>query len=163
MSNWTEIVREHGPMAYATAWRILGHAQDAEDAVQDALMETLRRFQSGSAENWGGWIRTAVTCRAIDRLRRRRASYTTSEEIAGDMEGQPEHAAQVEELRNWLRSTIAELPERQAQVFSMRCFAEMSNTEIARELSLSTQAVGVALHKARKTIAQKHSQQFIDR
>ncbi|HBI42561.1 MAG TPA: hypothetical protein DDY78_06840, partial [Planctomycetales bacterium] len=34
-TDWDRIVREHGPMVYGTAWRILGCAADAEDVVQD--------------------------------------------------------------------------------------------------------------------------------
>ena len=37
MTDWDRIVREHGPMVFGTAWRILGHVADTEDvqAVND--------------------------------------------------------------------------------------------------------------------------------
>ena len=53
------------------------------------------------------------------------------------------------ELADRLRWAIAELSDREASVFSLRYFGEMANSEIARTLGISTDAVGVALHKAR--------------
>ena len=38
-TDWDRIVREHGPMVYGTAWRILGRAADAEDVVQDVFLQ----------------------------------------------------------------------------------------------------------------------------
>jgi hypothetical protein len=33
VTDWNRIVREHGPLVFGTAWRILGHAADTEDVV----------------------------------------------------------------------------------------------------------------------------------
>ena len=62
---------------------------------------------------------------------------------------QPERAAIERELAERLRAAVAQLPDREASVFSLRYFGEMSNTEIAETLEISADAVGVALHKAR--------------
>jgi len=56
------------------------------------------------------------------------------------------------ELAERLRWAIAELSDREASVFSLRYFGEMANSEIARTLGISTDAVGVALHQARKRL-----------
>ncbi len=37
MADLDRLVREHGPMLYGVAWRILGQVQDAEDVVQEAV------------------------------------------------------------------------------------------------------------------------------
>ena len=65
---------------------------------------------------------------------------------------QPECAAAERELAERLRAAVAQLPDRQASVFSLRYFGEMSNAEIAAALRISTDAVGVALHKARSRL-----------
>jgi len=56
------------------------------------------------------------------------------------------------ELADRLRWAVAELPDREAGVFSLHYFGEMTNSDIAETLGISTDAVGVALHKARKRL-----------
>lgn len=153
LTNWATQIREHGPLAYRTAWRILGHAQDTEDVVQEAFVEMFRIGLQREILNWAGLLRTTVTCRALDRLRKNRKFSPLPDDLASRPGDSPDHAAESAELVAWLRSAIAELPPRQAEVFSLRHFAEMSNGEIAAALKISPEAVAVALNKARTTLA----------
>jgi RNA polymerase sigma-70 factor (ECF subfamily) len=155
--DWELIVRTHGPMAFDTAWRLLGHAADTEDAVQEALLDAFRLHGRQAVGNWGGLLRRLAVRRAIDRLRKRRVADTSPPEPL-DFEPpspeseQPESVALQRELADRLRWAVASLPDREACVFSLRCFGEMANAEIAATLGISTDAVGVALHKARKKL-----------
>ncbi|MHC4086061.1 MAG: RNA polymerase sigma factor [Planctomycetota bacterium] len=149
MTNWESIVREHGPMAFDTAWRILGNVADTEDAVQEALLGAFRLHQQQAVTNWGGLLRHLSIRRALDRLRKRKPILLLTDESLSPCGSQPEQAAAVRELADRLRAALAKLPRREATVFSMRYFGEMSNTEIAETLHISADAVGVALHKAR--------------
>src|SRR5712692_6288546 len=72
VTDWERIVREHGPMVFGTAWRILGHAADTEDVVQDVFLEVFRLRADGSVRNWAGYLRKMAACRALDRLRQKR-------------------------------------------------------------------------------------------
>lgn len=153
MINWSQFVSEHGPMVYRTAWRILGHVEDTEDVVQETLMEALRAWRRGKIRNHGGFLRRVSTHRALDRLRRRRRTAPLAENIEARDGEAPSHSAELEEMTDRLRRLLTEIPMRQAQVFSMRCFAEMSNPEIAAALKVSVDAVAVAFHKARKALA----------
>ena len=155
MPDWVSIVREHGPMTYQTAWRILGNVHDTEDAVQDALLEALRAYRSREVHNWGGLLRQAVTRRALDRLRKRRNVTVVSATACSSKDEQPDAIAEAKELSAWLREILAQLPQRQAEVFSLRYFGEMTNPDIAATLHISVEAVAVALHKARNSIAKK--------
>ena len=56
------------------------------------------------------------------------------------------------ELADRLRWAVAELPDRESGVFSLHYFGEMANSDIAQTLGISADAVGVALHKARKRL-----------
>ena len=42
MTDWDRIVREHGPLVFGTAWRILGHVADTEDVVQEVFLQVYR-------------------------------------------------------------------------------------------------------------------------
>jgi RNA polymerase sigma-70 factor (ECF subfamily) len=100
-------------------------------------------------------MRHLATLRAIDRLRKRRKATLVpigTFEVTAPESQQPESVAAERELAERLRWAIAELPDREASVFSLRYFGEMANSEIAGMLGISTDAVGVALHKARKRL-----------
>lgn len=140
-------------MAYRTAWRILGHVEDTEDVVQETLLELLRAMRRGEIQNCGGFIRRVVTHRALDRLRRRRRNARLSDDVEAREVEQPSRIAETREMALRLRNALSTLPRRQAQVLSMRCFAEMSNPEIARALNIRVEAVAVAYHKARRALA----------
>jgi RNA polymerase sigma factor (sigma-70 family) len=61
----------------------------------------------------------------------------------------PEATAVAAERATLLRRTLAQLSRREAEVFSLRYFGELSNPDIADMLGITTGAVKVALHKAR--------------
>ena len=153
--DWESIVRTHTPLAFDVAWRLLGHAADTEDVVQEVLLDAFRLRSRQPVGQWGALVRNLATRRAIDRLRKRRTatlvSLETFEVIAPESE-QPEFVAAERELAERLRWAIAELSDREASVFSLHYFGEMANGEIARTLRISADAVGVALHKARKRL-----------
>jgi RNA polymerase sigma-70 factor (ECF subfamily) len=153
--DWESIVRTHAPLAFDVAWRLLGHAADTEDVVQEALLDAFRLRAGETVQNWGALIRQLTTRRAIDRLRKRRAATLVplgTFEVIAPESYQPEWVTVERELADRLRSAIAELSDREASVFSLRFFGEMDNGEIARTLGISTDAVGVALYKARKRL-----------
>src|SRR5688572_26916564 len=110
-------------MAFKTAWRILGHVQDAEDATQAALLDALRLHRDGGVDNWGGMLRRLATRRALDRLRQRRRRRSLEAAIAEDFPSpageRPEHFAAARELAERLRVVLAELPDRQAEAFAL--------------------------------------------
>ena len=85
--DWAAIVRTHGPQATRTAYRILGHAVDTEDAVQAAFMDAVRVARKGGVGTWGALMGHLATCRALDLLRRRHGKLGESlngRDFAGD-------------------------------------------------------------------------------
>lgn len=147
--NWNRIVHEHGPMVFGTAWRILGHAADTEDVVQEVFLEAHRLGQEQTIRNWGGLLRRLAACRALDRLRQRKPTLPLEAADLSDLGSEPEALILERELEERLRHAVAQLPEREATVFCLRYLDDLSNQRIAELLSISTGAVAVALHKAR--------------
>ncbi len=69
--------------AVALVTRVLGDIDLAADAVQDAYATAVVRWPvDGVPDNPRAWIVTVARNRAIDRLRRRRALYEHTEELA---------------------------------------------------------------------------------
>ncbi|WP_244930853.1 sigma-70 family RNA polymerase sigma factor [Nocardioides sp. W7] len=60
----------HRPHLRAVAYRVLGSAGDAEDAVQEAWLR-LHRTDTAEVDNLGGWLTTVVARIALNTLRSR--------------------------------------------------------------------------------------------
>jgi RNA polymerase sigma-70 factor (ECF subfamily) len=76
----TEQFEEARPHLLAVAYRILGSASEAEDAVQETWLR-LAGSDADAIRNLGGWLTTVVGRVCLDRLRARRAG---PEELLGD-------------------------------------------------------------------------------
>lgn len=151
MSDWNEIVGSLGPMVFGVTWRILGHAADAEDVVQEVFIEALRLRQSRGVKHWAALLRRLATYRALDRLRQRRTSVSLNPNglsLVAHTPG-PEAVAVGRELATRLRGAVTRLPRQEAEVFCLRYFEDLSYQEIAETLNVSPQAVATALHRAR--------------
>jgi RNA polymerase sigma factor (sigma-70 family) len=78
---------EHRAHLRAVAYRMLGSANDAEDAVQEAWIR-LSRSDSSAVQNLGGWLTTVVARIALDMLR---SGTSRREEPASEVPWQPGH------------------------------------------------------------------------
>ena len=149
MSDWDRIVREHGPLVFTTAKRLLGQAADAEDLTQEVLLEAFRFAQSRQVRHWPAFLRRLAVCRSLDRLRQRRNILPLHGVAHRDPAPGPEEAALARELAERLRQALAQLPSREGEVFCLRYFEDLSYQQIAEALDLQPGAVATALHKAR--------------
>jgi RNA polymerase sigma-70 factor (ECF subfamily) len=134
-------------MVFGTAWRILGHAADTEDVVQEVFLSAHR--MQDRVRHWPALLRKLATCRALDRLRQRKPSASLEGLALPSFDSEPEQAAMERELADRLREAIAQLPPREGEVFCLRYFDEQSYQEIAQTLDINPAAVAQALHKAR--------------
>ncbi|MEX2288572.1 MAG: sigma-70 family RNA polymerase sigma factor [Planctomycetaceae bacterium] len=150
--DWNGIVREHGRTVFGAAWRILGHAADAEDVVQEVFLEAQQLENSRPVDQWQSLLRRMATFRALDKLRRRKHSAPLDGLSVTAKEHAPEAIAVANELETRLRQAIAQLPSREAAVFCLRYFEESRYDEIARSLQISPAAAATALHKAREKL-----------
>lgn len=152
MTSWDEIVCLHGPSTYQSAWRILGHAEDCEDVLQDVFVEAYKLFCEGKVTRWRTFLNRLVTFRALDSLRRRKVMGSLDQTLLYDKSHGPEEIAVARENILRLRAVVAELPPRQAAVFCLAHFEELSHEEIGNTLEITTNAVAMSLHKARATL-----------
>jgi RNA polymerase sigma-70 factor (ECF subfamily) len=153
LTDWQRFVREHGPPVYGTAWRILGHAADAEDVVQDVFLEAYRLQRTQEVRHWPALLRRMAACRALDRLRRRQTATPVDGLRLVAPGGGPEDEARARELEDRLLQALPRLPAREAEVFCLRYFEQLAPEEVAAALNISPSAVSTALHKARARLA----------
>lgn len=149
--DWDEFVATHAPDVFRIAWRILGQAEDAEDVTQEVFLEVHTVRHVDPVRNWTAFLKRIAVCRALDRLRQRKVTLEVTEFLAHDRSG-PEAEVIGRELEIRLREAICQLSDREAEVFSLRYFDQLTHQQIAEALDTTTNAVATALHKARQKL-----------
>ena len=156
MPDWEEIVRRDGPAVWRTAYRLLNNPADADECFQEAFVAALEVSRREPVGNWRALLLRLAAARAVDRLRERcrrrsREQATDWNALAGN-EPSPSQGAEEAELAQRLRDALAQIPAQQAEVFCLHGLEGWSYQEIAEQLSLSINTVGVLLHRARKRL-----------
>ena len=157
MTDWQEVVEQHGPLVWRTGYRLLGNHADASDCFQKVFLDALQIARREPVRQWSALLRRLATARALDLMRdryrrRNRSEPLTTVAQAIGREPLPEQQAEAAELTEQLRAALAELPEQQAQVFCHRCLDGLSYGQIAEQLDLDANSVGVLLHRARQRL-----------
>jgi RNA polymerase sigma-70 factor (ECF subfamily) len=148
-------------MVFASAYRILGNAEDADDALQEAFLHLLRRNRdcrgSEDVRDWGAYLKVVATRCAIDILRSRpkwRTENVESIDLHDSGDSDPSRLASQRQKADMLREALSSIPERDAQVFALRWFDDLSYEMIATQMNLSISQVGVILHRTRNRLQQ---------
>ena len=152
MTDWSQVVQQHGPIVWKTVYRILNHEADAADCFQNAFVSAWELSRAEAVRNWAGLLKRLATVRAIERLRQRRREASRLTELPESSvipgkETSPGLAAESDELAEHLRGALAELDARQAEVFCLACLEDLDYREIAETLGLTVSHVGVLLHR----------------
>ena len=140
MTEWDQIVRKHGPCVYQTAWRLVGDADMAEEVVEEVFREARRCDRARRLRAWGAVLCYLAAVRGWARLCESRAAWMPP------AEGEDPAAHR-------LRQALAELPCREAVVFSLRYFGDLAHDQIAEACQLTLPVVTAALHGARARLA----------
>jgi RNA polymerase sigma-70 factor (ECF subfamily) len=147
-SAFEELVRRHGSRLRRQCARIVG-PDDAEDAVQNALLSASRALRAGDEDvDVGRWLHRVAHNAAIDALRRRPPAALELDEQIDGVPQPPDVAGQRESLRDTV-SAIQQLPDAQRRALLLSVFEDNSWEEIARELGTGEGAVRGLLHRAR--------------
>lgn len=152
---------------YCRALRILARPQDAEDAVQEAMLAAfthLQRFQ-GRAD-FLTWATRIVINVALMHIRKTRTKPTVSWdhmnsefEVASFSEyckdPQPNPEERLHELEHWkmLEDALHELPVETRRAIQLCKFADYSLKEAASTLGLPVATLKARLHRGRRALS----------
>jgi RNA polymerase sigma-70 factor (ECF subfamily) len=164
-----ELIRPFERMVYLTLISILKNETDAEDAAQETVISAYRHLAAfrGDAK-FSTWLTTIAINEGRKRLRKAKGAAEESiEEQEEGHEGDftpapltdwreiPLEALERKELREALRSAVAELPGIYRQVFILRDLEELNIEETAQALGINPGAVKVRLHRARMMLQKR--------
>lgn len=154
MHDWDAVCDRYGPLVWGTVYRVLNDYGHALDCYQEVFLEVFERTRNRPVDDWPSLLRWLAVRRAIDRLRQRAridAKVVGSPELLSSFAGTdgPVEAAQLNELMDRVCNELARLPKQQAEVFWMRSVERMSYAEIAQQLGITSNKVGVLVHRAR--------------
>ena len=153
MIDWEGILSRDGPAVWRTAWRVLGNRADADEVFQETFVCAVEYSRTHAVNHWRALLQRLATARAIDRLRlrvrRRNREMPLPDDHLQSLAPLPSQSMENAELSAKLRAALAEIPARQAEVFCLFHLDGWTYPQIAEHLAISTDVVGVWLHRAR--------------
>jgi len=143
------IIRTQSRALFSIAYGILQNREEAEDAVQDALVKAWKsRWRVRDPEKFPAWLCMIARHRARDVFRKRRP---VSQEMEGAAPSAPTSSSD-QGLDRQLHSALATLPDLHRAAISLRYFEEMDYATIENRLGLSNGSLRGILGRALATM-----------
>ncbi|MBY0355746.1 MAG: sigma-70 family RNA polymerase sigma factor [Rickettsiales bacterium] len=153
-SAFATLVERHSTRYYRLAYRLLLHAQEAEDVVQDAfvhLWEKPSRYDANAGTLFTTWFYRVITNRCLDKLRGKKMFSLVSEEHSDGSTPQDVAMAHTEQQVH-LEHAIAALPERQRVALTLSFYENLSNRDAAAIMNIKIGALESLLMRAKATL-----------
>ncbi|QUX28691.1 RNA polymerase sigma factor SigJ [Nocardiopsis akebiae] len=163
----TDAFEEHRSLLTGVAYRILGSASDAEDAVQEAWLRW-SSVDPAAVEDPRAYLVTVTSRLAIDRLRSarsRRESYVGDwlPEPVSDIPGGAEHAELADSVEFALLVVLETLSPLERAVFVLREAFQMPYAEIGAVISREEAATRQLARRARDHVRDRRPRFEADR
>ena len=156
---FTQLVEAYQGPVYNLAYRMLGNAVEAEDAAQETFIRVYKRFNTYDvSRKFSSWLLSIASHYCIDRLRRRRMTWLSLEDVAftghlASEEGRPEEAIARDEKESQVHRLLDELPGDYRAAVVLRYWYDYSYKEIAQALDTTESAIKSRLFRARQMMA----------
>jgi len=140
-----ELVRRHGRRVYRSLVSILGNAEEAEDALQDAFLKAFQALPNFEARSrFSTWLVRIAINTGLQRLRSRKDFDSLDEESEEfrprniqAWTDSPEDCYSREEIRKLVEKEVMKLPLKYRVALMLRDLEELSTEEAAAALGLS--------------------------
>lgn len=165
LAAFSDLCRLHSPRLFRSIRQITRNHEDAEDALQDALMRAFVHLRSfdGRAQ-FATWLTRIALNSALMILRKRKHHAAisidsdpqdddrfSSWEIA-DHADDPERRLLKSETAEWMRRAIADLDETPRQAIELWSVQELNTREGARKLNITKAAFKSRLMRAKTAV-----------
>ena len=162
LAAFNRLVMAYQGLAYNVAYRLMGNADAAADAAQEAFIKafkSLERYRGGSFKSWLLRI-VSNTCYDHLRYNKRRPSQSLEDDDFDsdyaphliDHAERPEDGLLRQELGDMLQQAIVQLPPDQRLVLILSDVEGFSYQEIAQTTELALGTVKSRLNRARRKL-----------
>lgn len=156
--DFTRIVEENQRPVFNLCYRMLGDANEAEDAAQETFWRAYKNFHRYDPQRpFLTWLLSIAAHYCIDEIRKRRMKVISidlfPEETLPDNGELPEKSAVLVSEKADIQKLLDTLSPEDRVAVVMRYWNELPETEIAGMLGLTVSAVKSRLFRARKQLA----------
>ena len=164
---FAEIVELYKDKIYHLGYRMLSNRHEAEDVVQETFLrvfKSLDRFDPN--QKFSTWIYRIATNLCIDRLRKRKATYSLDADM-NDQDGldgyslipsddrTPESELMISETKQLIYDAIESLPAKYKSVMVLRYLQDLSLQEISDVLGMPVTTIKTRVHRGRDFLRKK--------
>jgi RNA polymerase sigma-70 factor (ECF subfamily) len=151
------LVVRHGPYALRTAFRVTGHAETAEDLVQEAFVRAWKHAShfDGDRARFTTWLYRVIVNLGIDLSRQRRPDQLSEDFDMIDETPSAESRIEATQEKQALVNVLHALPVRQRAAIALVYDEGLSGAETARRMGLSAKAVERLLARGRALMRDK--------
>lgn len=138
--------RRFAPLVYPICLRIVGHSEEAEEAMQDTFLKLFEKLDQYHDELcFEAWIRRIAVRTAIDYVRRRLPEEELIEETLPDVPDDEEELREQEEQTlltvSSVRNALEKVPAQARVVLSLYLFEGYDMEEISQILKIQPSSV----------------------
>jgi len=165
-AEFERVALPHLDAAYNLAMWLMGHSQDAEDAVQDAYLRAYNAFDRFQGDHAAAWVLKIVRNTCLTSLKRNAgrgkvvsldAAMSGSEAhrivpFLRDKQALPDANLIVEYERNLVHDAIRRLPPDYREIVVLREFEDMTYQQIADITEVPIGTVMSRLSRARRAL-----------
>src|SRR5438046_469285 len=152
-SAFEALVTRYERVVFTVAMRLLGNAEDARDATQNAFVRAYERLDTfDPSRRFFSWMYRVAVNESLNLRRTQRAHDPLPETIEAGGAGAVDRV-EARELGERIQAALMTLSREHREVVVMRHFADLSYEEIAEALEIPEKTVKSRLFSARQRLA----------
>ena len=163
-----ELVRKHGRRVYRSLLSIVGNAEEAEDALQDAFLKAFQHLSNFEGRSlFSTWLVRIAINTGLQRVRSRKEFDSFDEENEEfrprniqAWSDTPEESYSREELRRLVEREVMKLPAKYRLALMLRDLEELSTEEAAAALGLAVPGLKARVLRGRLMLRESMVQYF---
>ena len=161
LTEFTSRVLPFKDKLYRFAWSLLRHSEEAEDAVQEVYLKLWHLKQElERIVNLEAYAMQMTKNQCFNILKSKRLQAVEMPSTLTDAAPAPDRRSEISEAASGLARIIAELPDMQRMIITLRDVEAYEFDEIAAITGLTVNHVRVQLSRARKTVRDRYIKDY---